>query len=618
MKSPAPAVESAVNDPPPDAPRIPSHSGHAAGNAGSVWRSWDAKIRWGLRWHVWLWLGPLIYATTLGGPFVLDDLYLVRRVERWRAGELSAPALFRFCETAQEMQAQRDRTTFVWWIARSQTTAFFRPLPEQAFVLDYAMFGRNAMGHRMVSLAWFVGLLLMVRHLFLLASKDRAIADVAATFFSVSQCVSLPVTFISNRSDLMVAFGAVAGAIGFWHSLRQVESGRGPGGWPLLAAAGYLFSLGCKEAAAPMGAVALAYAWIESRAARDAGRASLDGAGPQRMRWFLGAGGAAIAVAYLLFYFGAGYGVHSIDAATKPAWLLALRRGREMALNGGLLLSIWTLGIPGGLALLFNLPILAWLSAAIALVPAVLILRLSRGPWRESSTFRFFAIWAIGFSLPALIATPEPRLLCTASVGWAYCLARLVCVETSRLRPWSRRAIHEWLLCSNAGMAAAFGLGASLSVQSLERQCQENVRGYLAALPEPLREGQALVVTQPRNALELFAPGARLEFLTNLNDVRLHYLAVDSGLAPHVERVVQDERTLTLRSPSPGLFGGVLAPKRDDAGNVVTQGSRFENRDFAAEVMRFAAHEVLEVRYRFSRPLVCEEYRFVPGLVRSE
>lgn len=590
--------------------------GHAA-----PWRQWDRKIVAGLRLRTWCWLGPVLYATTLGGPFVLDDLYMIRRIERWKAGELAEPALFKFCETPEQMQAQRDRTTFAWWISRSQTTAFFRPVSELAFLIDHALFGRFAPGYRLVSLTWFMVLLFLLRRLFVLAAGDSAVADVATTFFGVAQTVALPATFISNRSDLLVAAGSSVAAWAFWRAMRSFKPARWPIGWLLLGALAYSFALGSKEAAAPLGAVWVVYALVEWRRRAkhtSLGAAMNHAAGTTGGCRAFGILGGVMAAGYLGFYVLSGHGVHDFVAGDGQVGV-AGTSGRlvDIVLNSGLLLSVWLLGAPGGLALLFNMPALAWISGALALLPAVMFVRAARPHWNADAAFRFFAVWAVMFSLPALIATPEPRLLCTAGIGWAYCLARFVCIERERIRGVARRLLHEWLLCANVGMAAAFGLGASLSTQWLEQDCQNHVKRYLAKLPRPLAEGEALYVTQPVNRLELFAPGARLEFLTGCEDVRLHYLSVDAGLSATLVRRVIDDRTLLLSAPPPGLFGGVVAPRRDDAGRPLQVGSRFENRDFSVELTRMEGPRVLEARFRFRAPLQSPGQWFIPPLDES-
>ena len=60
-----------------------------------------------------------------------------------------------------------------------------------------------------MSMAWFALALVCVRRLFLTASGgDETLSCMATFLFGISQTVAQPVSFISNRSDLMVIVGA--------------------------------------------------------------------------------------------------------------------------------------------------------------------------------------------------------------------------------------------------------------------------------------------------------------------------------------------------------------------------------------------------------------------------
>lgn len=114
------------------------------------------------------WLGfPLIlYIWTVAGPFVADDLHLVLKAEKYLQGESSSPGLFRFARTADEWRELRDSGNVPWWTSVTQRVDLFRPLSEYLFCLDMRVFGRNPVGHRLVSLAWFAAALLGMHWLF--------------------------------------------------------------------------------------------------------------------------------------------------------------------------------------------------------------------------------------------------------------------------------------------------------------------------------------------------------------------------------------------------------------------------------------------------------------------
>ena len=156
----------------------------------------------------------LLYSWSVTGPFAFDDLHLLLKAERYLRGESARPDLFRFADSPAAWQALRDRGTVPWWFPADQRVAFFRPLAEWSFTLDVAIFGRAAVGHRLVSLFWFAVALWAVQRLFCAAGATPARAGAATLLLGVSQTLAQPATFICNRSDLLVIVGtALAGEV---------------------------------------------------------------------------------------------------------------------------------------------------------------------------------------------------------------------------------------------------------------------------------------------------------------------------------------------------------------------------------------------------------------------
>src|SRR5690606_19177581 len=58
--------------------------------------------------------------------------------------------------------------------------------------------------------------LVCLHRLYATASRDSTRAGVAAFFFGISQTVTQPVTFICNRSDLIVVVGTALAAHAYW------------------------------------------------------------------------------------------------------------------------------------------------------------------------------------------------------------------------------------------------------------------------------------------------------------------------------------------------------------------------------------------------------------------
>jgi hypothetical protein len=564
-------------------------------------RGWDVRLRLPIRWRAGLWLPFLLYAWTLGGGFVLDDLYMIHRIERYRGGEIASPRLFEFLPDTTEAQRQLDRTSFVWWAAGGERTAFFRPLAEASFLLDYALFGRNPLGYRLVSMAWFLLALLLVRRLIQTAGGSDALAELGTLFFGIAQTVSMPVAFISNRSDLLVVVGVTTASIAWWRCLRGGHSIAGALKWLALAALGYAFALCSKEVATPLAAVWLVHAWVERHAARTANFAAPEPSGK-------------ILIGYAVFYVQGGYGVRRVTNSWTGNFT-----GESIALiqRAGMLLSVWMIGIPAGLAVLFRMDAAAWGLCALAFAMILALLPTLRVHWRASAAFRFFAIWSLLFCMPPLIATAEPRLLCTASVGWGFCIGRMLVLGPLAGPGFARRAMKEWLLFANAGLAMSFGLGAALITERIERDCRDNVRDYVAMARPPLASGSALIVTQPRNRLELWVPGPRLAYTTGLRNVRLHYLAMDENDAPGVVRTVVDDHTIDITAPPPGVFGDLIGPGRAGDGGPIRVGATFANRDFDAEITRIEKGRITSVRFRFKKPLSDPSLTFVPPIEMS-
>lgn len=562
----------------------------------------DRRLCWMIRTRAGLWLPFLIQLPTLTGPFVLDDLYMIRRIERFNDGELDHPALFEFIRTPEELRAQRDRTTFCWWLGVEGTTRFFRPLAEASFRVDYLCFERNVLGYRLVSLAWFVLALMLVRRLLTYAGAGPSAVELGTLIFGIAQAVAMPVGFISNRADLMVIVGVVTASIALRRAPSAANGVVAMRSALLLALLGYGFALCCKEAAAPLALVWLMHAWIERRRHTT---------WESRARWTFAVLALGVAVAYAIMYVSLGYGVYGPPQAGGSLIELI----RDTALQAGLLLTVWMLGLPGLLAVIVEQRAIAWGMAAAAALIGLAFLSRARPLWRESSAFRFFALWAVCFSLPPLLATPEPRMLCVAGVGWAACLAQLLTSPAPRPGVFDR-LLREWLIFANGAAAVGFGVGSVLYVQQAERRCQDHIRDYAAAAPRGIRDGDVLVVEQPRHMLELIVPGDRFEFVSGCDGVRLHYLTVDG--VGNLTRRVEDERTILIASDSPRLFGSALHPRTAPDGESLRVGTRWENRDFSAEIAEMKGARVTALRFRFARPLAADGQFFHPPLGRGD
>lgn len=583
----------------------------------------DQNIEGLVRSRAGLWLPLGYYVLTLFGPFVLDDYYMIRRIERFRAGEIAQPRLFRFAESPADRRELRDRTTWPWWLDGRGTTAFFRPLPEVALRLDERLFERHPFGFRLVSLGWFILALLLARRLYRVVGASDLELEAATVAFGAAQTVAAPVAFISARSDLMVVVGVVLASISLWTAMRRDSASPARWDWRIaiflaIAILGYAFALCCKEAAAPLAVVWFVFAWIEWRRIRgsreDAKVMSWHGPSPAAAHDVItpqgvrAAAGFAltlmlVAAGYVAFYVTRGYGSHIPSRSLSQAFFGALTHA---AWTGAMLSPIWTLGIPAVMWIVNDFAIIAWLLVAPAVCVAVVLLRWLRRLWPQSAATRFFCVWTLMFSLPALLATPEPRVLCVATVGWAFLVARLI--TTTALGP----RLRGFLFLTNGTLAIVFGMAGIASGQWAEWSAASAVRRYVATLPRPLRDGDVLVVTVPVRTQELVAAGDRLEILLGQKDVRLYYMTA-AGV-PNVRRTIEDAHTLLVESDSPRFFGGSIHAGIADATESVQVGRRYETRDFTADIAAMKGPVVTGIRFRFREPLQSDGLFFVPPL----
>lgn len=589
----------------------------------------------------WLVFPLALYVWTVGGPFVFDDLNLLLKAERYRDGESQQLGLFRFAPTDQDWSELRDRGVLPWWTPLGHRVDLVRPLAELSFYIDTCLFGRHTAGHRLVSLAWFAVVLLAVRSLFLAATGDACLAGAATLFFGISQTVTQPVTFICNRNDLLVLVGVTVATRQYWRAAlpRQPAKARAnperrppSGRWswsPCVAGAAFAFALLSKETAVPLAGVLLLHELVVRRR-----RQTLDG---RSVRWAITAVIVGLAVAYL------GYCV-----ATRP-WLLSpgampghpgqtglLAMGRHLLLY----LAVWLIGFPISLLLQAEashvvIVVAAAAGAMMFVVPHVH--RLLRR-WREDPAASFFGLWAVCFMGLALVTTTETRALCVATVGWSYLLARLLLEKrdgegepsgdgarndcpgenpTSRRRQPTGPAplwLRHGLLATNGAVSICCAIGAVLFTNAAEMQARGSLENILAEQPEPLCDGDTLIVARANAALEVLGAADRLEFLTGRRNLTICYLTMPDADAVFTRQGDHDllATSRTGRLMQSGLHRLLLG---DDW--RPTEGDCVRLRSFTAEVTGVTESAgsagVSAIRFRFNEPLASPRLRFCPS-----
>ncbi|MCB9851691.1 MAG: hypothetical protein H6819_01245 [Phycisphaerales bacterium] len=524
------------------------------------------------------WLGGpiLLYLWTIPGPFVFDDLNLLRKTERFIEGKRDRLELFRFAPTDEDWLTMRSRGTYPWWSPDSRRIDFQRPIAEWSFWLDVKLFGRNPIGPRIESLGLFAVALLLVYRLFLSAGTDSLRAGLGTFFLGISQCLAQPVAFVSNRSDLFVLIGIALAGHAYFRLNRHASPARG-----IVGLAGFVLALLAKEPAVAFAGVVVIHALATSRR-----RAEFPASPAQR--WYATAVASTAAI-YLFWYMQSSHGtLGELDAA----WLMA--RLRSLTLYP----CVWVIGLP--IAILPQLPESAT-SCAIAagivcwMAMAFVIFR----QWRNGRRgILFFALWALAFMAPALLTIPESRAISIATVGWAWILVGILMPDESSASQIGRPSIwtRQWFLATNGIVSVCCCIGTLYMMQRYELDARDHLRRIVEQLDAPLNDGDCLVVLEADTPFELICAGDRLSVVTNRQDVRTIFLTMRGADA---SVIVDGPRTSMIRGAAPQLFDTPAHRLTLGAGYRPHIGDTFELADFSFEVANLNDKgEVVALRLR--------------------
>lgn len=566
----------------------------------------------------WVGVPLMIYAWTLGGPFIFDDINLLLKTEAFARGETARLDLFRFAASDEAWQAMRSRGTYPWWAPEDHRIDFVRPLSEFAFYLDVRLFGRWAMGHRLVSFLWFTLALVLIHRLFLRVSGDATRAGVATFFFGISQAVTQPVTFISNRSDLLVLVGVAVAARAYWGSM-----GRPRVGGIVLAAVSFAFAVLSKESGVALAGVIVAHEVVR-RLFRPT-TASQNGAtapevcgtgvspvspppGRRRHKRYSTVTAGVIFVMGLAYLSGYAYTRASqfdmAVAGAGPAASIA-----KAAQSISLYAAVWSIGFP--ISLLLQASAQQIQAVAVAGVVGIVV-----AAWYVRKTLRtdrgspFFLLWAVMFTLPALLVHPESRALSIATVGWAYLLAGLLVPRSEDAPTRAPIWVRQGFLLTNGVVSVLCAMGTVLASNQFEADAMGRMKTYVETQPRPIQDGDTLIIAEAGSTFELICAGDRLEFLTGKKDVAVSFLTIP-GADARVQRV--DARTLRVTADTPALLDSpthrlTLGPQwKAEVGHV------FKLRDCAVEIADLREDGTVEaLRVRFDPPLDSPELHFFP------
>jgi len=324
-------------------------------------------------------------------------------------------------------------------------------------------------------------------------------------------------------------------------------------------------------------------------------------------RWRVALAFLVVGGAYLLFYrFFRSSGVPIMKDMQGLVFLLIM-----IPKSLGLYSAVWTMGLP--VSALYEVDV-SWLIPAIAvagLVFGVLVIRFVRKLVRWGTAAPFFLLWTVLFLALALLTTAEPRALSVATVGWSYLLAGLLLprnTDALNMPRWFRYG----LLTANPMLGVCWAVLTMVVGTFSENRMQDVLREYVevqSAGKTPIKNGDALIISEPKSSMEIMLAGDRLEFITGLRDVSVAYLTV-TGTKATVTR--PDDRTLSVASRSPLLFNSRLHQLALGPYRRFQVGETFRTREFTAEIAAIEDGRVTELRIRFNEPLTSTRLHFHP------
>ncbi|HZI07883.1 MAG TPA: hypothetical protein VEZ71_27945, partial [Archangium sp.] len=208
--------------------------------------------------------------------------------------------LFRFAGgDPVELQRLMDEGPYPWWTLPELKLTFWRPLSSALAVLDHTLFGRNAVGYHLHSLAWYLGMVALFGTL-LRRLLPGALGALALFLFAINGAHFMVAGWIANRNALVAAVPAL---FGLWMHLESRESRRT---WALpLSLAGLAVGLMGGESALGLFAYVLAYELLGDK-----------GGVKERLRAIAPA--ALLGLVYLVVYKLNGYGASGSGSYMDP------------------------------------------------------------------------------------------------------------------------------------------------------------------------------------------------------------------------------------------------------------------------------------------------------------
>lgn len=485
----------------------------------------------------WKWimaLSAVLMMACLNVGFVADDhMHRVSMVEGaglpgFDRGPLD---LFTFSTgDAEELDVLRSSGTFSWWVAADLKLNFWRPLSSAVSALDYRLWPNAAWLMYLHSIAWFSGLLLVLRLLYR-RFHPGWVGALALLMYAVDDAHGPLVGWISNRNSIVMTTCAAAALLFHDIGVRD-QKGWGKALGPVLFAAALLSAEG---AVATLGYLAAHAAFIDRRRI---GR---------RLRSL--APYAMVFVAWMLAYRAMGRGTSAsgvyLDPSAEPLSFLQHAAHRIPVL----LLSAY--GAPWSGFWPAYPPAVAGVVLVGAFVALGLLARLSWPLLRRDAVARFWLAGSLAASVPIAGTFPADRLLVFVGVGAFGLLALLLRSYAAREAPFDRswpRAVAKLLILIHIVLAPL--------LLPIRMRSMEGVGRTLAlfdrAVPRDasIAEETVVVVNAPNDGLVNYLPFVRAS-RGEPYPARLRLLST-SFEETSVRRV--DEQTLEIRPQ-----GGFLA-----------------------------------------------------------
>jgi hypothetical protein len=431
------------------------------------------------------WLAPSLlvlltlaaFAPGLDGDFVNDD----RRFISMNTEIRDLGNVLRFFTEPETMTA---RTAVEGW------NDIYRPLRTLAFAVDWALFGENARGYRIVNLLWHLAAVLLAWRLTRRWLGDPWLAALATSVFALHPAQAQTVCWISSRGDLMAGVFVLAAA---GLLLREDAGPRRTSAAAVL----YALALLSKESAVALVGLVVAHDLLLAES--------------PRLRWRTLAVLAGVTALFLLVRFQLATGQEPFSARSLAAAGSGSLIVLGMALfpvgyvaHTGDLLTLEVLGVPAGWVLLAGFAALVgyllargrrsprlafavlWFAVCLAPVSGLV-------PLKSLAESRFLHLPLLGLGMMVALVAPVLRGRRVVAAAMVPLMLGLLTARESRIwrsdrELWGASVRREEALLGRAGSRSLMNEGLAWLDAGMPRRAIPRLRRALAAHPTPLNE----------------------------------------------------------------------------------------------------------------------------------